>query len=367
MNVFWRWMVENRFVEPRPSPFEALKVPTQLEPDGRAFTLEEVGRLVYAAHLDETDTQAVCDATGEPIMRSTAYWVASALALRLCELQRLTWADIRLSASRPSVCIRAMQGTKRRRTMNYLIDGSLASALASQRARTGGEDGDHCWPYITSADLKTRNAKKRRAERVLGIDAEAARVGIGDEMGFRVGWHAFRRGLVSELEDSGVPIKVAQSILGHSRPETTTRHYAKVSQRKVDERQVHVAGRVAESLPREMTGKSCGRLDGGGEISDTGDGVSDHHDPVNERGPPQSPPDTPIAGGAGARSFPRGGFGRVHGEVSGDTLGVTGSSPVSPIGTREAGILRHAAAILNLAADTIDSAPGRGHDVGRTD
>ncbi len=39
------------------------------------------------------------------------------------------------------------------------------------------------------------------------------------------GWHAFRRGLATNLFELGVPAEVAQTILRHSNVSTTREHY----------------------------------------------------------------------------------------------------------------------------------------------
>jgi integrase len=46
------------------------------------------------------------------------------------------------------------------------------------------------------------------------------------------GWHAFRRGLTTNLFDLGVPAEVSQLILRHADVETTRRHYLRLQEQK---------------------------------------------------------------------------------------------------------------------------------------
>jgi integrase len=50
-----------------------------------------------------------------------------------------------------------------------------------------------------------------------------------------VTWRLLRHWHTTVLQDSGVPVKVAQERLGHSRPEITLRHYTHVTANKADE------------------------------------------------------------------------------------------------------------------------------------
>jgi integrase len=50
-----------------------------------------------------------------------------------------------------------------------------------------------------------------------------------------VTWRLLRHWNSTVLQDSGVPVRVAMERLGHSRPETTLRHYSHVTISKADE------------------------------------------------------------------------------------------------------------------------------------
>ena len=79
------------------------------------------------------------------------------------------------------------------------------------------------------------------------------------------GWHAFRRGLASNLYAMGAPDKVVQRILRHSRPHVTKERYIKVFDRTVLEAAVKMQKRIEEL--RQVT-EPCRQL----ELS-FGDGV----------------------------------------------------------------------------------------------
>jgi integrase len=50
-----------------------------------------------------------------------------------------------------------------------------------------------------------------------------------------VTWRLLRHWHSTVLQDSGIPVKVAQERLGHSRPDTTLRHYSHATSSKADE------------------------------------------------------------------------------------------------------------------------------------
>ena len=60
------------------------------------------------------------------------------------------------------------------------------------------------------------------------------------------GWHAFRRGLASNLYEIGAQDKVVQRILRHSKPHVTRERYIKVFDRTVLEAVEKVQARIEE-------------------------------------------------------------------------------------------------------------------------
>jgi hypothetical protein len=49
------------------------------------------------------------------------------------------------------------------------------------------------------------------------------------------GWHGFRRGIATNLDELGVPINVVQKILRHKDEATTKRFYRKTRSKSVEE------------------------------------------------------------------------------------------------------------------------------------
>ena len=60
------------------------------------------------------------------------------------------------------------------------------------------------------------------------------------------GWHAFRRGLASNLYEIGAQDKVAQRILRHSKPHVTRERYIKVFDRTMLDAVEKVQARIEE-------------------------------------------------------------------------------------------------------------------------
>jgi integrase len=72
--------------------------------------------------------------------------------------------------------------------------------------------------YAEPYDLSTIGSKKIKWE------LEGNKAGVE-----RHGWHAFRRGFATCLHEAGVQDKVIQSLMRHSSPSVTMKHYTKVS------------------------------------------------------------------------------------------------------------------------------------------
>src|SRR6266446_7910955 len=73
-----------------------------------------------------------------------------------------------------------------------------------------------------------RSIRQRRTEAAARYGSQgpnAKNLGVS-----RVTWHLLRHWHSTVLHDEGVPIKVAQERLGHSRAETTMKHYVHLSQ-----------------------------------------------------------------------------------------------------------------------------------------
>jgi integrase len=63
------------------------------------------------------------------------------------------------------------------------------------------------------------------------------------------GWHAFRRGLGSNLYALGVPEKVIQGILRHANVSTTTTYYIKTT----DTQAAKAMAKLEKAMPKDLT------------------------------------------------------------------------------------------------------------------
>jgi len=361
MNAMWVWLVVMEVVPAKGSPFSTLRLPSAPKTKKRAFTAAEVGRLIHAAVRDENGAGAERDEEGVILCRSTLYWTISVVGLRLSEAMRVRWRHVSLG-NPPELLVIGHKG-KNRADQAYTLPPDLGEAIRMARV-DGGSESDPVWPAIA-------DRSKSAALRLLRRDARRAGIDERDEEGRLIGWHSFRRFTATELLRQGVDIGTVQKVMRHASPSTTISHYNDVRRENIDAAQTTLGSVVTGHIPGRATGNIDKGLDGGGEISDTEDAKSDHNDPINERGPPQSPPDFAIAGEAVARSLPQGADRAASGGRWADpgTKGVTGSSPVSPIRApgREQAIdrlLTAASDLLAAAAELSRSAPGRGAEDG---
>jgi integrase len=65
--------------------------------------------------------------------------------------------------------------------------------------------------------------------------------------GLKRGWHAYRRGLATNLHELGVPDKVIQAILRHEDVSTTQRSYIKTVPRVVTEAMRRLEAKIARA------------------------------------------------------------------------------------------------------------------------
>ncbi|MGA8429487.1 MAG: site-specific integrase [Candidatus Sulfotelmatobacter sp.] len=162
-----------------------------------AYTLKEIGYMLTALN--------------EPAR--TAVAVAAFTGIREGEIRGLKWPDYTGSALHIG---RAVWRTHVDETKTESSDAPvpvikpLRLILDEHREHTVG-DG-----FIFSG------AKKNFALNLDNVTARDIRPVLGNKWH---GWHAFRRGLATNLYALGVPPKVIQSILRHARVETTQKHY----------------------------------------------------------------------------------------------------------------------------------------------
>jgi integrase len=169
--------------------------------DSHAYTLNEI--------------HAMLAVLSEPAR--TLVLVAALTGLGCAELKGLRWEDFNgeaLNVQR-NVWSGHITDTKTlaRRAPVPVLD-IVKDALEEHRARTGGEG------FIFSA----RHGKPIRLENLLRRDMRPEL----DEAKIKWhGWHAFRRGLATNLHTLGAPAKTIQAILRHANVSTTMAYYVR--------------------------------------------------------------------------------------------------------------------------------------------
>ncbi len=142
-----------------------------------------------------------------------AYRVASATGFRVQELRSLTPESFRIDRPDPSIFLRA-SSTKNRKPADQPISQSLAQELREWLRKK--PRGQSVFP------LHHDTAKAIRA------DLEACGIPYETEDG-TADFHSLRSVYVSALVRSGASIAEVHKLARHAKPETTLKHYAKVS------------------------------------------------------------------------------------------------------------------------------------------
>jgi integrase len=184
------------------NPVRDTYVPTGLPAgDTHAYTLDEIHGMLAVL--------------SEPAR--TIVLVSALTGLGAAELKGLRWEDFKgdaLDVSR-NVWMGRITDTKTlaRKAPVPVLD-IVKKALEEQRARTGGVG------FIFPA----RHGKPLRLENLLRRDMRPAL----DEAKIQWhGWHAFRRGLATNLHTLGAPAKTIQAILRHANVSTTMAYYVR--------------------------------------------------------------------------------------------------------------------------------------------
>lgn len=149
---------------------------------------------------------------GEPAR--TAVGVAAFAGLREAEIRGLQWPDYTgdLLYVRRSVWRTHVGETKTDESTGAVpVIAPLRRILDDHKRRVAAADGFLFTGPKKGFALNLDNMTKREIRPVLGDRWH--------------GWHAFRRGLATNLYTLGVPPKVIQGILRHARVETTAAHY----------------------------------------------------------------------------------------------------------------------------------------------
>jgi integrase len=146
-------------------------------------------------------------------LRSIAYHTAAFTGLRVDELRSLTPESFHLDGPRPSITLTA-SSAKNRKLADQPIPSSLVGPLRDWLADKA--PGESVFPLHHDTGKAIRS------------DLEATGIPYETEEG-AADFHALRVYYVSLLVRSGRSIKEVQQLARHAKPETTMRHYAKVS------------------------------------------------------------------------------------------------------------------------------------------
>ncbi len=155
-----------------------------------------------------------------PLIAKGLVATAAFAGLRLGELRGLEWTDYigaELTINR-SIWRSVISPPKTRASRNSVpVIPALAEILDEYRRSMGNPETG---VVFHSGNRRPINADKL-GRRVIRPTLEAIDLPW-------YGWHAFRRGLASNLYAMGAPDKVVQRILRHSKPHVTKEHYIKV-------------------------------------------------------------------------------------------------------------------------------------------
>ena len=184
------------------NPVRDAELPQGRKPkETHAYTLDEVGAMLH--NLSEP--------------ARTIVLVAAFTGLRSSELKGLRWEDYTGDELRVS---RGVWNGKVNETKTQSSRASVpmlpivAQALAEHRARAAGDGYIFCG--ATGEPIRLEHLVAR------SIRAELERAGLTWH-----GWHAFRRGLATNLYSLGAPDKTVQTILRHSNVAVTMQYYVK--------------------------------------------------------------------------------------------------------------------------------------------
>jgi integrase len=220
LRAFVRWCDETG--RTRDNPLRGVKgfnVEEDIRHVRRTLTETEFVRLIVAAENGPT-------LFGMPgPLRAMAYRLATATGFRADELRSLTPESFHLDGPDPTIYLKA-SATKNHHPANQPIPLALASELsrwlADKPARVS----------VLPLHVKTAQAIRRDLA-ATGIPYETEE-GVAD-------FHALRGYYVGALIEVGASISEVRALARHAKPETTLKHYARVS--------IHDMRGVVESLP----------------------------------------------------------------------------------------------------------------------
>jgi len=204
-----------------------LDLPSVRRPKQPFFTAAQMGRIIGIAK--------------EP--QATFYWLAAETGLRAGELCGLSKTDIDLTnlflSVGQSIWRGKVQSPKTESAVRTLaISTQLADQIHKHLARQADKDTKFLFSARSGSPWDANLLVKRKLHRILGA------LGLP-----RCGLHAFRHGNATLMDNLGVPLKVKQHRLGHSRAGDITTDVYTHYQIGDD---AHVAERLGAVLSKEV-------------------------------------------------------------------------------------------------------------------
>jgi integrase len=173
-----------------------------------------------------------------PLLAKSLVATAAFAGLRHGELRGLEWTDYtgsELTINR-SIWMSVVNLPKTRASRDTVpVIPALAEILDEYRRSMGNPEVGVIFHSGSRLPINVNNL----ARRVIRPALEAVDLPW-------YGWHAFRRGLASNLYEMGAPDKVVQRVLRHSKPHVTKERYIKVFDRTVLEAVEKMQARIEE-------------------------------------------------------------------------------------------------------------------------
>lgn len=182
------------------NPLKVVKrLPDVRDDDGRAFSLDELTRLLEAV----------------PPYRACVYTIAAFTGLRRGELGALEWTGVDLDSEVPTLRLSRAK-TKNRKGGTLPLHPDAVEALRALWAMPGRE--------VAKRKGRVFYRGVTRMERFLA-DLEAAGISEFDDAGRRLEFHGFRRTWATFLNSGGVAPRVAMGFMRHCDMRLTMRTY----------------------------------------------------------------------------------------------------------------------------------------------
>lgn len=209
LKLWCDWLVSRGIVET--NPLEGLKLPrvknSHRGPGARAFNVDEVRVMILAAeHKEKTDGRAGKWGPN----RSVLYAVLMHTGLRYSEAMRLRWSWIDWKASRLKI-----KEDKAGRGDTIPLHPESLEALRQLR--------EH--PATNARQTRREFVFMKVSHHSLTSDMERAGVARRVAEGQGGQWHAFRKGLVTELLRRGAKVEEVQKISRHHDVNVITKYY----------------------------------------------------------------------------------------------------------------------------------------------